>query len=65
MFKEILLNESQKPEKIIKMGREIQNQIERLLAKVPEGGFNDPDQEKMYWNIINDLYKKLEKVVNK
>jgi len=30
MFKEILLNESQKPEKIIKIGREIQNQIERF-----------------------------------
>ena len=65
MFKEILLAESQKPEKIIKMGREIQNQIERLLAKIPEGGFNDPQQEKAYWKIINDLYKKLDQAIKK
>ena len=74
-FKEILLeensenledlDESQKPEKMIKDAMDIQKEIDQLLSKAPKGGFNDPEQEKIFWSIINSLYKQLEKVVKK
>ena len=50
---------------MMKQAKEIQKQIDSLIAKAPEGGFMNPNDEKAYWKIINDLYDKLDKLVKR
>jgi hypothetical protein len=57
-----ILSESKLPD--FKQAKEIQKQIDKLVKAAPKGGFMDPADEKAYWKIINDLYHKLDKIIN-
>jgi len=58
-----LLQEATLPN--LKQAKEIQKQIDKLIKSAPKGGFMDPNDEKQYWKIINDLYDKLDKIVKR
>ena len=59
----VLLQEAALPD--LKKAKEIQKQIDKLINSAPKGGFMDPNDEKQYWKIINDLYDKLDKIVKR